>query len=200
MSAIYYKDGLYFSDIDTVEISGVARRIGAMTAEQRVNAGYEVVDIDTRPDLDDVAIITEVKDGARISYTVTPRPLEQVKEMSKAKVAEYRYGIETGGLTVAGVAIPTDDRTKVLLNGAYSRAIAGDPSAVRKFKTPSGFLDATNEQIIAMAEAIADHVQACFNAEAAHCAAIDAMEDDVDDPIAARKAIIGYDYTTGWPS
>lgn len=199
MMAMYYRNGSYFSEATIVEIDGMRYLLGAMTAEQRSAAGYADVDIPLRPDMDAVAIVTEVRNGPNIVYDVVPRPLEQVKDFKKAQIAAHRYQVEVGGCVLPdGTSIATDDRSKTLLYGAHLIAKMGDPNATVKFKTSAGFVDLSNADLIAHAEAVAAHVQAAFNAEAVHCAAVDDMQDREDDPLAARLAIIEYDHTSGW--
>ena len=73
----------------------------------------------------------------------------------------YRRKRVNEGLTVNGVTIQTDLETRTNLLGA--RELNQDI----KWKTPNGFVDLTAAQIAAIATAVGEHVQKCFDAEAA---------------------------------
>jgi len=119
----------------------------------------------------------------------------QLGDRLKAEVADKRWRIETGGLTVGGMPVDTSDRTKLLVTGARIRADA-EPEAEFRWKAASGvFVTLTSEQIIAIADALAAFVQALFDAESDHVDAIDALvvEDNWD-------ALRLYDIDAGWPT
>lgn len=83
--------------------------------------------------------------------------------------ADKRWRIETGGIAVSGLSVPTDDRAKTLINGGASALADGDTIP---FKTAAGWVTLTGVQLRAIRAAIAQHVQACFSTEAAVVAAI----------------------------
>lgn len=93
--------------------------------------------------------------------------------ITAADIAERRWRVETAGLTVDGLAIATDDRSKLLINGAAVEAML-DPSYQMQWKTPSGFVELTASQVLAVARAVRAHVQACFDREADLLAQLDA--------------------------
>jgi hypothetical protein len=106
-----------------------------------------------------------------------------------AYAASARYSKETGGITVAGIAMPTDRETQAHLSGAYSY-VQATPSATIQWKLANGsFVSLTAAQITAIATAAAAHVQACFAAEATVVAGIQAgtitVKSQVDAAIAA---------------
>ena len=81
-----------------------------------------------------------------------------------ALIAARRYIAETSGTVIAGMPIDTDDRSKLLINGAAMRA---DRNAdyVLRWKTSEGFVDLTAAQVLAVADAVSEHVQLCFDRE-----------------------------------
>lgn len=79
-------------------------------------------------------------------------------------IADKRFSVETGGVNVFGTDIPTDRHTQQVLTAMYVRAMADSGYAV-KFKTSNGFIDLVASQIIAIAGAVHDHVQAAFDRE-----------------------------------
>lgn len=81
-----------------------------------------------------------------------------------AYAATARYARETGGINVAGAPIATDRDSQALITGAYSYVLA-KPDATIVFKSTSGFISLTADQIQAIALAVGAHVQACFAAE-----------------------------------
>lgn len=87
------------------------------------------------------------------------------------QIAEHRYRAETAGMVLEGIPVDTDDRSKLLISGAAQRA-AREPGYTLRWKTYEGFIDLSAEQVQAMADAVADHVQACFNREAELQAAV----------------------------
>lgn len=98
-----------------------------------------------------------------------PEPLPEPDWL--ALIAARRYQAEIGGIELSGMPVDTDDRSKLLINGAATRATR-DSSYVLKWKTAEGFIDLPAEQVLSMADAVSDHVQACFNREAELQAAV----------------------------
>ena len=71
------------------------------------------------------------------------------------------------------MAVATDRDSQALITGAALAAML-DSAYVCRWKTPSGFVELTAEQIIAVAQAVRAHVQACFDREAELLTEIDA--------------------------
>jgi hypothetical protein len=82
-----------------------------------------------------------------------------------ALIAARRFQAETGGAVVEGLAVNTERDSQSLLTGA-AFAASLDPEYRIKWKTGSGFVELTGEQVIALASAVRAHVQACFDREA----------------------------------
>ncbi|MBF0171727.1 MAG: DUF4376 domain-containing protein [Nitrospinae bacterium] len=95
-------------------------------------------------------------------------------------IAAKRYTIEVSGIVVNGMNIPSDRDTQMKMMAARIRA-KEDANYFVQWKTPGGFVTLNAPSVIAIADALADHVQACFNREAALLA----------DP--------SLDINTGWP-
>lgn len=81
------------------------------------------------------------------------------------RIAARRYEAEGGGITLNGLQINTEDRSKLLINGAALEATI-NPEYTMQWKTPSGFITLTASEVIAIARAVRAHVQACFDREA----------------------------------
>lgn len=108
--------------------------------------------------------------------TEPPAPsLVEVKEAKKAELAAARYAAEIGGITFAGAAIRTDRESQALITGA-ALAASQDPEYSVVWKAEGGFVALTAEQIIAAAQAVRAHVEACFAREAELSSAVDAAK------------------------
>ena len=78
----------------------------------------------------------------------------------------------TGGLRLEGMAIATDDVSQKRLTAAALAALL-DPDLVLQWKLPDGrFIPLQAAQVIAIAQAVRAHVQACFGHEAQLLAAL----------------------------
>lgn len=99
--------------------------------------------------------------GAIAPYAEAPLTAEQ----QVARIADQRYQVETSGVLVDGMSINTDDRAKTLINGSAIKAML-NPAYTLRWKTPTGFVDLPSTQVLVMAQAVADFVQACFDREA----------------------------------
>jgi Domain of unknown function (DUF4376) len=70
-----------------------------------------------------------------------------------------RWQVETGGIVVNGLAVPTNDRTKTLIEGAA--ATLGDADTI-DYEHPNEWVSLTGLQLRQMRDAISAHVQATF--------------------------------------
>jgi hypothetical protein len=89
----------------------------------------------------------------------------KAKEAKKAEIAQARYNAETAGVTINGVSIKTDRESQGLITGAALKAMQ-DSTYTCKWKGIDGFVELTAPQIIAIADAVRQHVQSCFDHEA----------------------------------
>lgn len=99
----------------------------------------------------------------------TARQAEEAAFLTKRitdALPAYRYEIENGGIAIGGISIQTDQFTRTNLIGARIRATE-DPTYSVKWKTTAGFVTLDASAIVAVADAVAAHVQKCFDAEAA---------------------------------
>ncbi|KAA0579008.1 DUF4376 domain-containing protein [Azospirillum sp. B21] len=125
-------------------------------------------------------------------WGVEPIPLDEVKDARKAAATDLRWQKETGGIVIGGVPVATDDRSKTLILGKRAQA-QSNPAASFRWKAASGeWVDLTGAQIIAIADAVADHVQACFDREGELHDLIDAAGPDAAD-------VLAVDISAGWP-
>lgn len=87
--------------------------------------------------------------------------------------ANRRWQIETGGITVGGVAIDTSRDSQAMITGAYAYSQA-HPEEPIKFKAASGWVTLDEPTMAAIATAVGAHVQASFAVEEAVDAAVSA--------------------------
>lgn len=113
------------------------------------------------------------------------------KAAKLSALAEYRYRKETGGISVGGVTVMTDRGSQAMLAGA-KLIMQSDPERRIDWKGADGWTTMGPTEITTIADAVANHVQACFTAERLHAEAIAALPGDL-------AVIEAYDFTTGWP-
>lgn len=123
------------------------------------------------------------------SKTFEPMPqstptFSELKAQKKQEIAAARYEAETAGVTVNGVLIDTGRDSQALITGAALSAML-DGEYSLNWKTPTGFVHLTSPEIIAVAQAVRAHVQACFDREGELVALVDAAQtaEDLDEII-----------------
>ncbi|QPC87145.1 DUF4376 domain-containing protein [Mesorhizobium sp. NBSH29] len=80
--------------------------------------------------------------------------------------AKRRWEIETGGLSFAGATIATDAQSQTKVLGARVAADA-DPNFTTQWKAAGGeFIQLNASAIIAISNAVLNHISTCFSAEA----------------------------------
>lgn len=83
-----------------------------------------------------------------------------------AYAAERRWRAETGGIEVSGMSVRTDRESQALITGA-ALAAQLDSNLTLRWKCADGsFVTLDASQLIAVAQTVAAHVQACFAMEA----------------------------------
>ena len=86
---------------------------------------------------------------------------QKAKEDKKAEIAQARYNAEIAGVN----GIRTDRESQGLITGAALKAMQ-DNTYTCNWKGVDGFVTLTAPQIIAIADAVRQHVQGCFDREA----------------------------------
>lgn len=115
----------------------------------------------------DVSAWTEVPNAPEDAAETWDGTQYDQTEYLKKYLDDVRKEKERGGVIFNSLPVATDDRSKVLINGAYNKAKQeNDPTRQRKFKGESGFITVDNATIIALGEYVADHIQKCFDAAA----------------------------------
>lgn len=119
--------------------------------------------------------------------------LEAYRNSRLAALADYRWQVETGGLSWDGHTIPTDDRSKTMINAGADRArrSGSAPSAGWKISADT-WIDATVQQMEDLQEAVETFVDACFAREKE--LAQDILDAENEDDLDA------VDIESGWPA
>lgn len=89
---------------------------------------------------------------------------EKALQLQHNAIAQRRWEAEVAGIIINGVRINTDDRSKLLINGAALEATI-DPSYTMQWKTPDGFVPLSATQVIEIARSVRAHVESCFRRE-----------------------------------
>jgi len=120
---------------------------------------------------------TRASDG-KGGFTIAAPPAPVVAPPSVSDLVAYaaarRYTVETGGVSLNGVTIATDRDSQSMVANAYAGMQASGAASV-KFKAASGWIELSADQLKALALAVFAHVQACFAAEDAADAGINAV-------------------------
>lgn len=142
-----------------------------MSGISKVDIGGVLVDVPT-PNLPDRALRDAWALGEGNVIVLDPAKLTT---SLKAKAAGRRWQAETGGCSVnlgAGpMTIPTDDRAKLLLLGT---SVSMADSATAPYVVNGVSITLTGAQFKTIYAAVVAHVDACFTAQTALLAAIDA--------------------------
>jgi hypothetical protein len=111
------------------------------------------------------------KDGYLEITGADPNEITPDMDLARAKAAKAsslswsRDKAINGGITVSGMAIATDAESRGFITGAAVQAQL-DPSYTCQWKTGGAFTTINAAQILAVATAVREHVQAQFDKEA----------------------------------
>lgn len=123
--------------------------------------GYNDAFYTDHPGTEAMAYVTADVANKTVSYNSSQHAIDVLLP----KIAAYRYEIETGGITVDGVSVQTDRETQSKIMAARIKA-QEDSTYSTKWKTPDGFVTLDASQILTIADAVHNHVQAAFETEA----------------------------------
>ncbi|MBX8811211.1 DUF4376 domain-containing protein [Ochrobactrum sp. MR34] len=92
----------------------------------------------------------------------------------RSLAAQKRWEKEVGGITLSGLVVHTDDRSKIMISGARVAAEA-DRNFTTQWKGADGsFVTLDAAMIVAISNAVSNHVSNCFALEAQVLAQIEA--------------------------
>lgn len=118
----------------------------------------------------------------------------KIAEARAAKLADldaYRWEREIGGFDLAGMTIRTDANSQAKVAAAYTLAKLDPEYMVPVWEAvPGNFVSLSNAQLIAIGDAVRDHVQDTFNHKAVLHGQIAALE--------TIEAIEAFDIAAAW--
>ena len=131
-------------------------------------------------------------DGELVEVPDDPRPTLAVRRPALLeKLAMRRWQAETGAFTFGAVTLALDSETTNKLDAAYLKATR-NPAFTAQWKVENGvFVTLDADTIIALGDAVTDHVQDCFANEAAITAQILGAN--------THAALDAVDIENGWP-
>ena len=188
------------ADASLFKEHGRAKSKGPLSADDMALVSLSLTEETTRPDTTSEQVATRdaaptIVDGASVfGWTVRDKTADEFDEAKTAKLAELaeiRWNAEESGTTFGGNPLATDRTTQAKLTAGYAKAVNDPDFVIASWKFAAGVfgsLDATT--IIAAANAVEAHIQACFTNEAALSADVLAAAD-----FAALDAV---DLTVGW--
>jgi hypothetical protein len=127
-------------------------------------------------------------------HAPTPLPtptLAEAKAARLAALADRRWRAETAGVVVNGARLPTDLATQGKLTAAVVASVLDNSYSVRWKLADGSFTLFDHATLVAAAQGVRAHVQACFDREAQLVALIDAAKDEA--------ALAAIDIESGWP-
>lgn len=135
---------------------------------------------------------TYVVEAAQVieRYTVVARTMADRKAEMLLRLADKRWQVEIGGITLGAVTIPTDRDTQSIVDRAVAAFADGDISGSIDFKTAAGFVQIDEAMMRAIKAAGAQHIQACFTREAELTAGIEGAH--------THAALDAIDIEAGW--
>lgn len=98
--------------------------------------------------------------------------IEILKSRKKAEIADARWRAETGGMQFNGFTIATDRESQALITAAVTSTLI-DPTYTVKWKMANGWVDLDAQTIQIVGTVVRNHIQTCFNREAALTTAVE---------------------------
>lgn len=123
-------------------------------------------------------------------YPAKSIPVADRKSAMLAHLAAKRWAVETGGISLGQITVPTDRDTQSIVDRAVKAFGDGDITGAIDFKTPEGFVQIDEATMRAIKATGAQHIQACFSREAALAAAINAAS--------SHAGLDAIDIDAGW--
>jgi len=151
------------------------------SADYRASLGIVEVPDQPRPD-DRMYLVTPNGDG---TYTATPKDIDELKSIKSSEIANNRYALEVAGVELPnGAKIKTDRESQSLIASALMR-VQRNVELMIDWKGENGWVRIGKAEVEMIADAVGDHVQACFTAERQKHEALMAIDD--------AEAIIAFD-------
>jgi hypothetical protein len=167
----------------------------AWSPQEKVARGLRIIQepADPEPGVRRVETALQVVSGHPVRVADDePIPLAELKAEKLQAMRARRWAVETSGLTINGLVVPTDEKTQ---NRAANAVLYLDKSpgveTVDWEISPTEDVVLDLETLTAIATGIGAHVQACFTRSKTLKADILAAED--------AEALAAIDINAGWP-
>lgn len=132
-----------------------------------------------------------VNNGGVIAPYAAFNTLAEAITAKLAELDDYRWQQEVGGAPFAGVTIRTDWNSQAKVAAAYTMAKLDPDYSIPTWEVvPGVFMPLDNATIVAMGEAVRDHVQETFNRKAVLHGQIAALE--------SIEAVEAFDISAEW--
>jgi alanyl-tRNA synthetase len=139
------------------EAAATALTQNAKLAEQ-LEAAQQVAQVDAATLAEAQATITNLQ--AQIADLTQP-----AESTAQQRIAARRYQAQIGGTTLDGMPVDTSTDSQALITGAALAAVL-DSTYVCRWKMADGTrVELDTKMIIAVASAVRDHIQACYDRE-----------------------------------
>lgn len=129
------------------------------------------------------------------SFKLVDAPLDTAKTQLLERLADIRWQKETGGIELEGIKISTDRQSQAMITqtvaGLNLTNATDNPITTVKFKSDSGFVELSAEQIAAIGIAVTRHVEACYAREQELASKIESIK--------TIKTLRKLDLSAGWP-
>jgi hypothetical protein len=112
-------------------------------------------------------VLTVAADGQAVeeSRPINPYAMDYLRSLVLDDLADHRWRIETGGVTLPdGSRILTDRESQAQLTSAYQSLSMPFVDSI-DWKAAEGWVTVTEAELRPIAQAVAQHVQWCFKAE-----------------------------------
>lgn len=100
-----------------------------------------------------------------VEFQNIEKSIAQIQAEMLAELASYRYSREVGGLTVSGNEVRTDRDSQAMLIGAVVAFNEGFFASIQWKLDNGSWITIDQATCLAIAGAVAGHVQRCFNSE-----------------------------------
>ena len=127
----------------------------------------------------------------RVRYSIVTRPVEEVRADQLEQLTYVLDEKENAGIFINGAVVTTDAKSRVRLLENRPFALEDSTFSMRWGTVESGFLTLDAATIIAWADAVRSHIQACLTTATQHRANLLALNES--------QAIAAYDIYVDWP-
>lgn len=132
-------------------------------------------------------------DKILITYNYDLPDIDVFKDHVKSKVANKRWQVETGGVTIDGTGYATDRESQIKYTAVVVAISKVDPATwYIDWKTSEGFIKLNAQQMMIIVDIIMSHIQTSFTKESEFETSINSCT--------TVNEVLAIDFENGWPS